>query len=594
MRILSSAVCFFIALSAAPQLLPALSSLPPPVSLAGQVSMQEEMQGDLHFIDHVFRVMYAPAQWKLEQFGWNRSQERYRLENIIDTSTSLSISEFRYLLRAFVRSTRDYHTNISFFSTELAYLPFTVRCAEERVFISFVKGSAALPMEVGDELLSFEGLPAYEAILTLKESSMNGGAEATDLALASTMLTWRRGSSADFIPQGSVTIRLRSAASGAVTAVSVPWTYQKEQILPIDKTGKLNSRAVASTTQRSAILSSSLFQKQSVVPLYAEYKAFSDSLDDEKYGEKPFGLGTKRSFVPDLGEILWRFDNGEFFDAYIYKTPYGRTVGYIRIPEYGLGGLFIQDNNRAVQDEFALIVSVLERYSDALVLDQLHNPGGYLFYCMELASMLTDKPLKMLPQKFSITPHEISGVVEMLNILEFSENLAEDLDLSDDAEMDFALFAQLKEYCQFILDQWQQGAIITEPFHVYGLKEILPSNTAHYTKPILMLIDELGFSCGDLMPALLKDNNRATLFGVRTAGAGGEVQAMSFPNRSGIARLSFTSSLMLRKDGQPIENLGVSPDISYTLTAKDLQEGYQQYAAAVNEAVEGILAGHTP
>lgn len=586
MRILSRAVCFFIALSAVPQLVPALS---PPL-LPGQVSMQEEMLGELHFIDHVFRVMYAPSQWKQEQFGWNRSQERYRLENIIDNSTNLSTSEFRYHLRTFVRSTRDYHTNISFFSTELSFLPFTVRCAEGRVFISFVKGSAALPMEVGDELLTFEGLPAYEAILRLKESSMNGGAEATDLALASTMLTWRRGSSADFVPQGSVTLRLRSAATGAVTTISTPWTYRKEQILPIDKTGKLNSRA-ALTTLRSAILASSLFQKQSLVPLYAEYKVFSDLLSEENQGKKPFGLGTKSSFVPDLGEIIWRFDNGEFFDAYIYKTPYGRSVGYVRIPEYGLGGLFFQDNNRAVQDEFGLIVSILERYSDALVLDQLHNPGGYLFYCMELASMLTDKPLKMLPQKISITPCEISAVVELLNLLEFSEDLPDDLNLSEEEEVDPALLAQLKEYCQFILDQWQQGVVITEPFYVYGIKEVLPSNKAHYTKPILMLIDELGFSCGDVMPAWLKDNDRATLFGVRTAGAGGEVQAITFPNRSGIARLSFTASLLLRKDGQPIENLGVSPDISYSLTAKDLQGGYQQYAAAVNEAVEGLLAG---
>lgn len=585
MRILSKAICFSIALSA-PHL-PAMSfSLPTPPLLSGQVSMQEEMQGDLHFIDQVFRVMYAPAQWKQEQFGWNRSEERSRLENIINTSTNLPISEFRHLLRSFVRSTRDYHTNISFFSTESAFLPFTVRTAEERVFISFVKESAVLPMEVGDELLTFEGVPAYEAILTLKESSTHRGAEATDLALASRILTQRIGCSADFIPQGNATIQLRSAASGKVTTISVPWTYQREQILPIDKTGKLNSRAVI--TPRSAIFSSSLFQKQSLVPLYAEYKAFSDKLGDGKYGEKPFGLGTKRSFVPSLGEVIWRFDSGEFFDAYIYKTPSGRTVGYVRIPEYSLGGLFINGDN-SVQEEFALIVNLLERYSDALVLDQLHNPGGYLFYCIELASMLTDKPLKMIPQKFSITPREISDVVEMLNILEFSENLAEDLGLPD-TYVDPALLAQLKEYCQFVLDQWQQGAVITPPFYAYGLKEILPNNKAHYTKPILMLIDELDFSCGDIMAALLKDNDRATLFGVRTAGAGGEVQTMSFPNRSGIAKFSFTSSLLLRKDGQPIENLGISPDISYSLTAKDLQEGYQQYGAAVNEAVEGILS----
>ena len=41
-----------------------------------------------------------------------------------------------------------------------------------------------------------------------------------------------------------------------------------------------------------------------------------------------------------------------------------------------------------------------------------------------------------------------------------------------------------------------------------------------YNKPILMIIDEFSTSTADSVPAMLQDARRATLFGMRTNGAG--------------------------------------------------------------------------
>ncbi|TBR20006.1 protease-like activity factor CPAF, partial [bacterium] len=121
-----------------------------------------------------------------------------------------------------------------------------------------------------------------------------------------------------------------------------------------------------------------------------------------------------------------------------------------------------------------------------------------------------------------------------------------------------------------------------------------PHPTERYTKPILLLINELDFSCGDFFPAILQDNKRATVFGVRTAGAGGAVKATQFPNQFGIAGLAYTWTIALRTNGQPIENLGVTPDVDYKTTEEDLKTGFAGYARAIQAALTNLLGGAAP
>ncbi|MDE2293130.1 MAG: hypothetical protein KGL53_13700, partial [Elusimicrobia bacterium] len=101
----------------------------------------------------------------------------------------------------------------------------------------------------------------------------------------------------------------------------------------------------------------------------------------------------------------------------------------------------------------------------------------------------------------------------------------------------------------------------------------------------------LDFSCGDFFPAILQDNKRATVFGVRTSGAGGAVKATQFPNQFGIAGLSYTWTIALRTSGQPIENKGVTPDVSYDLTAEDIANGLSGYVKAVNDELDRMHGG---
>ena len=84
---------------------------------------------------------------------------------------------------------------------------------------------------------------------------------------------------------------------------------------------------------------------------------------------------------------------------------------------------------------------------------------------------------------------------------------------------------------------------------------------------------------------------RATIMGVRTSGAGGAVKPFSLPNQFGIEDLSATWTIAQRADGRPIENLGVTPDIAYDFTAKDLRTGFAEYRLKVLKALAGLIDG---
>jgi C-terminal processing protease CtpA/Prc len=90
-----------------------------------------------------------------------------------------------------------------------------------------------------------------------------------------------------------------------------------------------------------------------------------------------------------------------------------------------------------------------------------------------------------------------------------------------------------------------------------------------YTKPLIVLVDEMSASGGDAFAATIQDNLRGPLLGWRTMGAGGNVEAWEAGSYSqGIA--TVTESLMNRKNdiktaeyppAPYVENIGVRPDI---------------------------------
>lgn len=550
--------------------------------LQGDATTQNEtmMLQTVDIIKNTFEVGYAPTDWKRNFAGWELDSEVEHLKDKI-RGRNLTLREFHSLLKDFFNSTRDYHAGISFYSTEVSYLPFRIKGAGGRYFISHIdwdKFPGQIdPVEVGDEVLTFDGHPIRDEVFKLKEREVGPGDTETDWSLAETFLTKRSGALGHLVPKGALELQVKSRKKGSVSTINLIWRYYPEKVTARTAV-ELQERSLGQMSHKEMLLE--IARKELLLPSFkalCDIKRLSEDLDPDE-------IGGKYSFVPKLGSLLWELDKHSFFHAYIFETASKKKIGYIRIPS------FVASSEEA--EEFGRVIERFQMKTDALIVDQVNNPGGMLFFLQSLTAMLTDKPLMQHKHKMSISQREVMMALML-------EPLFDNVQTDDDAkelfgetldgmQVDVDLAASFQRYFKFVLSEWSAGRTITEPFHLYGIEEVKPHPQYRYTKPILVLTNGLDFSCADFFPAVMQDNKRAKILGTKTAGAGGIVLSTSFPNLLGIDNYRYTGSIAEREDLSPIENLGVTPDIIYEITEEDIQGGYQGYAKAILDAIEQL------
>lgn len=602
---------------------------------------KKQMIRDLDLIKHNFDVGYAPLAWKKEKISYDLESSYDLARAQIVATPGITTKQFQQIVRQFMCSTKDYHVDVLFYSTEAASLPFSVRGVNGRFFIDWIDplrlSSKYYQIRVGDELLTFDDLPIEVVMRDMLTVAGKGANLQTDLRLADIKLTHRVGMAGDVVPKGSIMISTRSADTGKVNFSQLHWAYTPEQIFnPLDLLESCGFDFF------SPLFGGSSEEQQLEIPELSMESSLYQALSIDT-ADHAGGMGAEKSFLPELGEVIWTLEDEEERDlsnwqAYVYRHPNGQAIGFIRIPHY--------HEKSDVADEFGEILNLLETKCDALVIDQLHNFGGFVDYTYKVASMLAIEPLKTPYHRIKITQKEAMNAYQRLEMIKLLDlmlvvNEAEDKKQKDDKKkkdqekkapesddqnkgkdepkgddkgdekeknkdqndkeqpkeddkkkkpkFNYQELLFLKSWYQLILDEWNRGETLTRPTHILGVDRINPHPKYRYTKPILMLIDEMDFSGADFMPAILQDNKRATLFGCRTAGAGGFITAFQFPNTNGIAACFYTGSVAERPNTQKIENVGITPEIEYQLTAEDLQGGYKGYVNAVNDAIQQIL-----
>lgn len=550
-----------------------------------------KMVKDLDFIQNAFKAQYAPLEWKENYFEWNLDEEVENSKNKILEMPYISVKDYQKIVKNLFNSIQDYHVDVVFYSTESATLPFKIKGADGRYFFTYVDRSKlsplVYPIKEGDELISFNGKPIADVVLEFKQQEIGKGDNLTSQALAEIGFTCRSGAEGNHVPKGPVMLSVRHRNAAKINSYQLIWDYTPESIknifqvnnIPNDRSHKLFVTSHLKKEENRIQLPLNqhpVFKKMMLASHY--FKA-----DDPRRSYED--IGARQSYIPVLGKKVWETSYSCPFYAYLFENENQRKIGFIRIPHY------LNSGNEVA--EFKAIIAFLQENSEALIIDQINNPGGSLFYLYALASMLTDQPLYAPRHRMSITQKEVAFALEVLPLLEAvkSDRDAEEVlgDVFEGNPVTYQTAQFFLNYFRFIVDEWNAGHTFTSPTYLWGIDYIHPHPEVRYTKPILLIINSLDFSGGDFFPAIMQDNKRVTVFGTRTAGAGGFVLKAEYPNIFGIEYFHYTASLAERENSNFIENIGITPDILYEHTVDDLQNNYREYASKIIESVETLL-----
>ncbi|MBK7963613.1 MAG: hypothetical protein IPK04_21910 [Bdellovibrionales bacterium] len=266
------------------------------------------------------------------------------------------------------------------------------------------------------------------------------------------------------------------------------------------------------------------------------------------------------------------------FVAYYYATPQG-NVGYLRIPHYSPE----RDSEKGDSEEsgqaeetrfrqYEYAVSELEKNTVGLVIDQDHNCGGSVDYLHRIVSLFMQQ--EFIPTQFQF----LANKQEYLELASWAAGTPENTIARQ----------QLETVRDLVKNSWLQGKFMTPLTSIDGVKVFQPNNIT-YTKPIVVLIDEMSGSGGDAFPALMKGLGRAKLLGTRTMGLGGHVTAQPALFYSQI-KAYMTKSLFYRPDGVAVENNGAVPDYPYEITRDDFVYGYHGYRQFYTQKLLELVA----
>ena len=308
-----------------------------------------DLATSLNAVGEAFHDRYALADYKKLVFGWEIDSEIQTLVTQANQNPNLSKSDAQVLLNQFFVSARDYHAQAILGSATILEVPIGIHSADQRVFITNVKASGSSSnIAVGDEVLTYDGAPVWDAITALLPTPENNAR--TDLRDAERKLTTRYGMLVEPLPTSptlALTLRNQSGATYNATLTWGPTTAAKvgKDLLP-----------------------------KSRIP-----KSLRGAMDD------PFGYITRKSYLPKPKTVTWEAPDTDYYYAWIGVLDSGQRVGMIRIPSFA-----VDDFGIAIV-EFKKLVERMNSETDTMILDVQGNRGGLLDYAYAITSFFIEK-----------------------------------------------------------------------------------------------------------------------------------------------------------------------------------------------------------
>lgn len=536
-----------------------------------------EKEQDVNQFLNLFKSYYAPYQYKEQKIGI--SMDKLAAELKADAMSATTDEEFAAAIMKYGAKLRDGHVQIVIPNTNSKVAKYTIP-----MLLDMVEGKALVvdiskalsdmtDINVGDEVTSIDGLTPEQITNELMKYRRRGTL-VSDLQMIY-MATSRPSYMTSLTPKsGQATVAVQKA-DGSTFTVEIPWEVKK-YVPGADK-------VVSAIDQATGSLSSGLSSRLNMsVPFAHEYNEVTGNIG--KMGAvEPFywsaKLKNKLQFVnvAASAEARARFglkpEQVPPIFAGLYKHK-GKTVLLMRNATY-----WPEDYpTSAYMKAYQALMSEYQNFADVLVLDQTHNPGGS--YCAEFYELFGK-----------------AGDAQSVQQMRADRRWINELLITTPNELgkDTPAAQASITYGQVIEKAYDRGDFLSPALPLFANYQRVQDTTYKWTKPMLVVIDEMAGSCGDMFPMLVKANKRAKLFGQQTMGLGGNVEEVGVLNNSQIL-VKMTRGLFhtFREDGQYqnadyVENNGVTPDYLYTHTVKDMRAGYLDYVRSFSDkAVEQI------
>lgn len=574
-------------------------------SFAQDALTTRQRTADLNQLASFYAKNYAPYEWKRDVFGF----DLFNLAPWLKESRRADDLEFQETLIDYVASLKDAHDYIAFPTLFSISLGFTVDIYDGKVLVDSINRATlpadAYPFGVGDELVAMDGQPVQRLIESFRKYSIAGNPLSTDRTAAS-RITSRNQQIMPHIPQlgDAAFVVIRRAGATATNTYRVPWSKLG---IPLNSQGPVPSpgrwRSLGSQTglfglQDSVVADAAASGPETDATPAMPFKVIDPGVSDgslpsymkpmlplmnasvgaDYYSVLNFGskfpiYSPPAGFSPRLGAAAT-----DFFLTGTYVAN-GFRIGLIRIPS-----MSPPDTALALR-QLDQEIAYFNANTDGLVVDVMRNPGGSVSFVEALAQ-------RFIPTQFQTMGFEIRATASWLLSFASQLTVAELTNAPPD------VVQNLRNNYEAVLEAYNEnrGRSIPVSLNASGSLTLAPAPVA-YTKPLLVLVDEFSASGGDMFPAIIQDNHRGPIFGMRTMGAGGTVVGFTATAYTE-SFFRITVSLMNRgrliqspdlPTAPYIENIGVRPDIVQNyMTKANLLSGGASYRDAFTATIVAL------
>jgi hypothetical protein len=539
----------------------------------GQLTLDQKL-ADFYHVAGVYAKRYGPYEWKRDIIGFDLLNAAPWIEKIVASKDDL---DFYEVLSEYVSRLNDAHDVYTLPSNFVATLNFSVDIYEGKLLVDSINRVrlpvADFPFAAGYELVSIDNQDAPALLQTLLRYQIAANPRST-ARFAASFLTVRPQQvmpHAANVPDTS-TVVFRNPNS-KLEMYSIPWTKSG---LPLTSVGKYQTPA--------AVLNPASEEASDEVPPYMAplIRLQNSRIPDRAvigFGSLAPVFSAPSGFTRRLGAP------GDPFFSGVFEAS-GFQIGFIRIPSYSPA------NTTAALAAFQREMAYFQANTDGLVIDDTRNPGGSGSYVNQILSYL-------MPSQWRAIGFEIRATSDW--VISISSALEQ---------------AKAARAPQSIIDLFEsiKAAIVNANASYRGRTAPVPiddvvlvrepardaqGNLLAYTKPLIVLIDDMSASAAELFAAGIQDNRRGPLVGFRTMGAGGNVESWEAGSYS-LGRTTVTESLMNRGRnvftmGYPavlflstpyVENVGVLPDVPLDyMTAANLAQGGKPFVDAIVAAI---------